>query len=116
MDPPAGMIVDHIDGNSLNNLVANLRNCTPADNRHNTRPLGKSSPYVGVRPHGAKWRARITVHGQNLFLGDFDTPEEAAKARDAAARKYHGAHAWINIPEEESGTPPNPPEKPASSG
>jgi hypothetical protein len=104
MNPPPGMIVDHIDGNSLNNRVANLRLCTPAQNRHNTRPLGQSSPYVGVRRHGDKWRARITVQGKSLFLGDYDDIIAAAKARDAAARRYHGPYAWINLPEDEPET------------
>jgi hypothetical protein len=101
MDPPEGMIVDHIDGNGLNNRRSNLRICTREENRHNTRPLGKSCPYVGVRRHGDKWRSRITVKGQSLFLGDFDTPHEAAQARDAAARQHHGPYAWINIPQDE---------------
>jgi hypothetical protein len=111
MNPPPGMIVDHIDGNSLNDLVANLRICTPAENRHNTRPLGKSSPYVGVRPHGDKWRARITVDGENLFLGDFDTALEAAKARDAAARRHHGPYAWINVPQGDEPAAADPPKE-----
>lgn len=101
MNPPEGMVVDHVDGERLNNRRANLRICTPEENRHNTRPLGKSCPYVGVRPHGDKWRARITVKGESLFLGDYDEVLEAARARDAAARQHHGPYAWINLPEDD---------------
>ncbi len=103
MNPPPGMVVDHIDGNSLNYCCGNLRNCTPAQNRHNTRPCGKSCPFVGVRPHGDKWRASIVHDGKKIHLGDFDDPIAAALARDEAARQYQGEFAWLNFPD---GPPP----------
>ncbi len=109
MNPPPGRVVDHIDGNGLNNRRENLRICTPAQNRYNTRPAGKS-PYVGVSRAGRRWRAKIRHKGRDIWLGYFDTAIEAARARDAAARKYHGRYAWINLPEEapDAGKPPGP--------
>jgi hypothetical protein len=98
MNPPPGMVTDHIDGNRLDNRRCNLRNCTPRQNRYNTPPCGKASPYVGVYPHHGKWQARLTVQGKSHFLGTFPTAREAAKARDAAARRHHGPHAWLNFP------------------
>ena len=37
MDPPKGMVVDHIDGHRANNLRSNLRVCTRAENQRNQR-------------------------------------------------------------------------------
>jgi len=98
-NPGPGEVVDHVDGQSLNNRRANIRTCTPQQNRYNTRPFGKS-PYVGVSRSGKRWQAKIKHKGRTLFLGYFDDPVEAARARDAAARKYHGKYAWLNFPEE----------------
>jgi len=102
MNPAPGKVVDHIDGSRLNNRRSNLRNCTARQNRYNTPPCGKSSPYVGVYPHRGKWQARLTVKGKSYFLGSFTTARAAARARDAAARRYHGPYAWLNCPDDES--------------
>jgi hypothetical protein len=100
MNPPAGMVTDHIDGNSLNNPRSNLRNCTPEQNRHNTRPSGKSSRFIGVYRRGDKWIVKITHKGQRFYLGPFDTEIEAAKARDQKALELFGEYAWLNFPED----------------
>ncbi len=103
MNPPPGKVTDHHDGNGLNNHRTNLRNCTSQQNRHNTRPRGKTSRFVGVSRWGDKWRAKMKINGKYTLLGTFNTEIEAARARDAAALKHHGPFAWRNLPEEAQG-------------
>jgi len=47
-----------------------------------------------------KWQVKITRNGNRVFVGNFDTPEEAARAYDKAARELFGEHAWLNFPDE----------------
>jgi len=97
---PKGLEVDHIDGNGLNNTRANLRVGTHAENmRNRRRRCDNSSGYIGVHWHkrDRKWVARITLHGKLKSLGYFDTPEDAARARDAAAIELHGEYARLNF-------------------
>lgn len=64
--------------------------------------LRNKSGYRGVNWHRGRWRAGITVtdaHGKRTIeLGRFDDPEAAARAFDAAARRYRGPHAKVNFP------------------
>jgi len=101
MRPPKGMVVDHIDGNGLNNRRSNLRICTRAENNRNRRPApGGSSRFRGVyRCRTAdRWIANLSVNNRTVYVGLFADEVEAALARDAAARKHHGPYAWLNFP------------------
>ncbi len=99
MSPPHGMVVDHIDGNGLNNRRANLRLCTPTQNRRNTRPRRRTSAFLGVSRRGDKYLARIKHRNRSLYLGLFDTEVEAACARDEKAKQLFGEFAWLNFPD-----------------
>ena len=93
-----GSFVDHINGNSLDNRRANLRLCGNAQNAWNRGPSKRSpTKYKGVfRSHGGKWNSKIMVNGKRIDLGQFATPEEAARAYNDAARKHYGEFAYIN--------------------
>jgi hypothetical protein len=103
MNPPPGLCVDHKNNDSLDNRRENLRLATRSQNMQN-RPKRKNttSKYIGVHFVKAtgKWDARIRYEGKLILLGRFDSEIDAARAYDAAARKYHGEFARLNFPEE----------------
>lgn len=104
---PGVALIDHRDGNGLNNTRANLRVADKSRNGFNIRPErrdSKSSRFKGVdfnksaRPASRPWRATIQAFGKRHYLGHFATAEEAAEVYDTAARQYHREFAWVNIP------------------
>jgi len=101
MHPPDNMLVDHFDGNGLNNRRSNLRICTPAQNTYNSRPRGGASKFKGVDfvKRTGKYRAAVGHKGKKCIAGEFRDEVEAARARDKLARQLQGEYAWINLPE-----------------
>jgi len=97
-----GEQVDHIDRNTVDNRIENLRLATHAQNMANKgKQKGTySSEYKGVCWHKAtkNWRARIMVDGKLIHLGLFIDEMDAASAYDEAAMKYHGDFARLNFP------------------
>ena len=82
---------DHIDGNTLNNRRENLRPATGAENHANqARPVRNSSGYKGVMKMGEKWAAQISVRGETVYLGTFESLERAALAYAEAAKLRTG--------------------------
>jgi len=75
-------LIDHIDGNKLNNRRSNLRRADRSLNGLNTTRPGKrnTTGTVGVARNGNGWRARINVDGVAVELGTHKTKDEAAKA------------------------------------
>lgn len=94
---PVGMDVDHKDHDGLNNTKGNLRVCTRAQNLRNRKMSKSNSGYIGVHKEGDGYRATIAVSGKTHYVGYFHSAEEAAKARDEAARKLHGEFARTNF-------------------
>lgn len=93
---PTGMLIDHIDGNNLNNKRNNLRLATKNENARNCRMRkhGYGVKGVTLRKDG-KWEAQITVNRINIRLGTFMTKGLAAVARAKAAIRYHGQFARL---------------------
>ena len=92
--------VDHIDGNSQNNCIENLRFATRAENNRNARKTTSktSSVYKGVylNKSSNKWAAYIDIHGVRTHLGLFKIEREAAEAYNAAAVEYYKEFARLN--------------------
>ena len=94
------MIIDHIDGNTLNNKINNLRKCTPLQSAHNTGPVRNSkSKYKGVawEERRRKWKVEIRNNGKKIWLGYYECEHTAAIKYNEAALKYHGEFARLNI-------------------
>lgn len=91
-------LIDHIDGNKLNNCISNLRGASQSQNMMNmAKHKGASSQYRGVsRSKGKFWVATIHVNGANLALYHGDNEMDAAKAYNEAAKKHFGEFANLN--------------------
>jgi hypothetical protein len=93
MNPPDGMMVDHINNNPLDNRKCNLRICTRSQNNKN-RSLAKNntSGYTGVTYNKADkvWRVTIYNEGKRIQLGSYKNIEDAITVRQEAEKKYYG--------------------------
>ena len=116
----AVQVVDHIDGNGLNNSKSNLRLCNRSENSCNKRLRSNSQTgWRGVREIKRRmaksfnkdgtasrynfskknWGAYITPKGQKrINIGYYETPEEAARAYDEKAKELFGEFAKLNFP------------------
>ncbi len=94
-----GQIVDHINGDGLDNRQSNLRICTNMQNMQNMKARWGKSKYKGVHwvDKQKKWRAQMTINYKRINLGYFSSEIEAAKAYDTAAIKHFGEFANINL-------------------
>lgn len=91
--------VDHINGNKKDNRKSNLRIATSSQNSRNIGlRKNNTTGYKGViyEKKRDKWRAEIKKDYKSIFLGYFDTKEDAAKAYNEASMKYHGEFANLN--------------------
>lgn len=97
-DCPKGMVVDHINGNTLDNRRENLRVCTNAQNLTNTRKKTSNTKYKGVHRQKGRtnYMAVIGHGGKCIYLGTFETEELAAQAYNDKAIELHGEYASLN--------------------
>lgn len=93
-------MLDHINGDPQDNRVENLRPCSNAQNQYNSgMKVNNRSGYKGVVFHpkcvSRPWQAKIVFRGKVVSLGYYATPELAAAAYAAGAKKYAKEFARI---------------------
>lgn len=100
MDAPDNMVVDHINGDGLDNRKKNLRIVTKSQNAMNSRAhvdniTGLKGSHYDKRK--GTYYSRIKVDCKNIYLGTFNTAEEAAQAYADASAKYHGEYGRTHL-------------------
>lgn len=99
MNAKKGEIVDHINGNKLDNRKENLRIVTPYQNSLNVKKKdGASSQYKGVAfsKDMNLWKSSIRVKGKGVHIGYFSNEVACALAYNEYAIKHFGEYAKIN--------------------
>jgi hypothetical protein len=94
-------VVDHRDGNGLNNRRENLRIATIAQNQWNSGSHKDCRcGFKGVAESKSRFTARIRAGRTGIYIGSFATAEEAARAYDEKAIELFGEFARLNFPRE----------------
>lgn len=89
-------IVDHKNGNTLDNRKANIRLCTLTENARNRKIVNKYGCSGIKETKSGNFYTRITVNGKEIYLGTYKTLDEAIAARTQAESKYYGDYSPRN--------------------
>lgn len=97
IDVPKGMVVDHINHDTLDNTRGNLRIASAGQNARNRR-IGKTNTtgLKGVIKVKNRWVATISHEGIMYRLGSFKDKISAALAYNEAASRMHKEFAVLN--------------------
>jgi hypothetical protein len=96
---PLGQVIDHINGNKLDNRRENLQFCTKKQNGQNIeKKENTTSQYKGVswNTSANKWIVGSKMDGKQVRLGTFDDEIEAACTYDTFVLLHYGANAKTN--------------------
>lgn len=99
IDIPEGKIIDHINGNTLDNRKSNLRTCNYSENLMNCKKRGKvTSKYKGVYYDkiNKRWSCSIKLNKKDIWIGRFKTEDEAGLAYNEKAIHYFKEFARLN--------------------
>ena len=93
----AGEIVDHINGNGLDNRKENLRIASPQMNRVNCDRKNCTSKYAGVSVEGKRIRVQMKINGKIKHFSKFQSEAEAAFFYDRKCKELYGNKALLNF-------------------
>ena len=85
--------IDHINGSRSDNRISNLREADRSDNTSNRKTLRNGLKGVSFFKRDKKWMAQISKYGKRIYLGMFDTEQEAHDAYMCSAKQIHGEFA-----------------------
>jgi hypothetical protein len=94
---PRNMVVDHINGDTLDNRRSNLRIVTQSQNLANMcKQKNKTSQYKGVSWNkvSRKWAAHIQISGKSKYLGLFNTEEAAHERYCEIGKEIYGEYFY----------------------
>ena len=98
MNAKPGQVVDHKNGNTLDNQKKNLRFCSHTENKRNcVKHRDSKNPYKGVTKRRYGWDAKISFNKKGIYIGKFATAKKAAIAYDMAAQYFFGEFARLNF-------------------
>jgi hypothetical protein len=100
-DKHKGLVIDHIDGDKLNNMITNLQLITNKKNTSKDRK-NKTSKYTGVSWHkqSNKWLAQFRENGDVKYLGTFETEEEVRDAYNTSQERSYSEEEVYDIVEQ----------------
>lgn len=72
------LLIDHINGGRDDNRISNLREVTSRENSQNQKSH-RNGKMIGARKsHGKRWMSNIRIGNKDVYLGTFDTEQEAS--------------------------------------
>lgn len=100
LDAPLGFMIDHKDGDKVNNQKSNLRFCTNSQNQANSKLSTRNSTgFKGVHKNRktSKFVAQCKIMGKYFYIGSFSNVVDAAKAYDSFLIENRGEFARTNF-------------------
>lgn len=91
MKKQKGMDIDHLNRNTKDNRLENLRVVTHAENMFNRkRQINNKSGVTGVYFSENRWISQIYVKGRKITIGRYKSKEDAIQSRQQAEKEYYG--------------------------